>query len=154
MVNTSSIGTLETTKPTKTNSNLSFNALDKFKFLATMIHTMLHLKSVNKLRLLSSCGFFESNDLREFILTLKLPSELIINHVEALHGEINALMDSGEDVVLDISEVVKADTACLQLLCVVQKSLIDIGHQIVWQGASEPLKTTAECVGVNEFLKL
>ncbi|MCJ8269724.1 MAG: STAS domain-containing protein, partial [Psychrosphaera sp.] len=79
-------------------------------------------------------------------MTLKLPSELIINHVEALHGEINALMDSGEDVVLDISEVVKADTACLQLLCVVQKSLIDIGHQIVWQGASEPLKPTAECV--------
>ena len=154
MVNTSSIGTLETTKPTKTNSNLSLNALDKFKFLATMIHTMLHLKSVNKLRLLSSCGFFEPNTQREIILTLKLPTELIINHVEELHGQIYALMDSGEDVVLDISEVGKADTACLQLFCVVQKSLIGIGHQIAWQGTSEPLTTTAKCIGVNEFLKL
>ncbi len=140
--------------PTKTNLNLNLNALDKFKFLATMIHTMQHLESMNKLRLLSSCGFFDPNTLREIILTLKLPAELIINHVEELHGQINTIMDSGEDVVLDISEVAKADTACLQLLCVVQKNLIGIGHQIAWQGTSESLTTTAKCIGVNEYLKL
>lgn len=109
---------------------------------------------MNKLRILSSCGFFEPNTQREIILTLKLPTELIINHVEALQSQLNAIMDSGEDVVLDISDVAKADTACLQLFCVVQKSLIDIGHQIAWQGTSEPLKKTAKCIGVNEFLKL
>lgn len=92
--------------------------------------------------------------LREFILTLKLPAELIINHVEELQGQINTIMDSGEDVVLDISKVEKADTPCLQLLCVVQKSLISVGHQIAWKGTSEPLRTTAKCIGVNEFLKL
>jgi ABC-type transporter Mla MlaB component len=87
-------------------------------------------------------------------VTFKLPAQLIINNVETLHGQINSLMESGDDVVLDISEVEKADTACLQLLCVVQKSLIEIGHQIAWQGSSESLTTTAKIIGVSTFLRL
>ena len=87
-------------------------------------------------------------------MAFKLPTQLIINEVESLHNQFKALMASGDDVVLDISEVSKADTAGLQLLCVVQKSLLEIGHQIEWHGSSESLLSTAKTIGVNEFLRL
>jgi anti-anti-sigma regulatory factor len=84
----------------------------------------------------------------------KLPTQLIINHVEVLYHQITELLATGEDVVLDISEVEKADTAGLQLLCVVQKSLKKTDHKIAWQGQSEALSQTANLIGVNGFLKL
>jgi ABC-type transporter Mla MlaB component len=83
-----------------------------------------------------------------------LPAQLIINDVESLHQQLNEIMESGDDVVLDISDVQKVDTAGLQLLCVVQKSLTDIGHQISWQGKSDTLSMTARMVGVGDFLSL
>ena len=85
---------------------------------------------------------------------LKLPAQLIINHVESLYVQLSDLMDSGEDIVLDIDEVEKADTAGLQLLCVVQKNLIETGHKIAWRGRSDPLVDTAKLIGVAEFLDL
>jgi ABC-type transporter Mla MlaB component len=88
------------------------------------------------------------------ILAFILPTQLIINDVESLHQQLTELMASGDNVELDVSEVIKADTAGLQLLCVVQKSLIAIGQQIAWKGNSQPLKTTAKIVGVSDFLKL
>lgn len=84
----------------------------------------------------------------------KLPAQLIINHVEDIYHQLTELLQSGENVVLDISEIEKADTAGLQLLCVIQKSLIEIGQQIAWQGHSKPLLDTAKMVGVSGFLKL
>jgi hypothetical protein len=59
MFNTTLTSALQAIKPAKKNLNLYLNDLDKFKFLATMIDTMQHLKSSNKLMLLSSCGFFD-----------------------------------------------------------------------------------------------
>ncbi len=84
----------------------------------------------------------------------KLPEQLIINQAEELYAKLSQLMESGDEVKLDISDVGKADTACLQLLCVVQKSLSEIGHKIKWQGDSEALKSTANIVGVANFLQL
>lgn len=84
----------------------------------------------------------------------KLPKDLIINHVEDLYSQLRELMETGDDIVLDISQVEKTDTACLQLLCVMQKSLQEIGHQITWQGNSEALKSTARMIGVEDFLEL
>ena len=83
-----------------------------------------------------------------------LPAQLIINDVESLHQQLTEVMTSGDKVVLDISQVVKADTAGLQLLCVIQKSLIAIGHEISFEGTSEPLRTSARIIGVSDFLKL
>ena len=87
-------------------------------------------------------------------MTVKLPTQIIINHVEELQSQFNEIMDSGDEIVIDISDVEKADTACLQLLCVVQKSLNSIGQQITWRGTSEALVSTAKIIGVNEFLNL
>ena len=87
-------------------------------------------------------------------MTLKLPAQLIINHVEDIQAQFNDIMDSGDEVVIDISDVEKADTACLQLLCVVQKSLTGIGQTISWQGSSEALVLTAKLIGVKAVLNL
>lgn len=87
-------------------------------------------------------------------MTLKLPAQMIINHVEDIQAQFNDIMTSGDEVIVDISGVEKADTACLQLLCVVQKSLGELGHKISWQGTSEALTSTAKLIGVNEFLNL
>ena len=87
-------------------------------------------------------------------MILKLPAQMIINHVEDIQVQFNEIMNSGDEVVVDISDVEKADTACLQLLCVVQKSLNELGHKISWQGNSEALVSTANLIGVNEFLNL
>ena len=84
----------------------------------------------------------------------KLPAQLIINHVEDLYLQLTKLLNSGESVVLDISDVQKADTAGLQLLCVVQRNLNDIGNNIVWQGQSSALTDTAKIIGVDGFLQL
>ncbi len=84
----------------------------------------------------------------------KLPEQIIINHVEDLYHQLKVVLDSGEDVVLDISQVGKADTAGLQLLCVIQKSLTDTGQKISWQGQSKSLTDTAKMIGVYDFLKL
>lgn len=83
-----------------------------------------------------------------------LPEQMIINNVEQIFRDLDKLMKSGDEVIFDISKVAKADTACLQLLCVMQKSLNELGHQITWQGNSEALKATARTVGVLEFLQL
>lgn len=107
----------------------------------------------NKLRLVPP----KTGDLildRNSKVTLKLPKQLIINHVEDLYAQFNDLMESGDEVIIDISDVEKADTACLQLLCVVQKNLISVGHKISWQGRSEALTSNAKLIGVSEFLNL
>lgn len=87
-------------------------------------------------------------------MILKLPAQMIINHVEDIQAQFNDIMASGDEVVIDINDVEKVDTACLQLLCVVQKSLSGIGQSISWQGSSEALASTAKLIGVKEFLNL
>ena len=92
--------------------------------------------------------------IRELEVALKLPAQMIINHVEDIQIQFNELMDSGDQVVIDISDVEKADTACVQLLCVVQKSLTGVGQSISWQGSSDALVSTAKLIGVKKFLNL
>lgn len=86
----------------------------------------------------------------------KLPEQLIINHVEDLYSQLGKLVESGDEdaITLDVSDVMKADTAGLQLLCVVQKSLNETGHKITWYGKSEALNSTAKMLGVFECLQL
>ncbi|WP_462157026.1 STAS domain-containing protein [Pseudoalteromonas sp. GB56] len=85
---------------------------------------------------------------------LKLPNEMTISQVEALHTELQAQLQSDSNVCLDISEVTKADTACVQLLCALQKSLQLGDHAIVWEGASEALENACETLGVANYLAL
>lgn len=85
---------------------------------------------------------------------LKLPAELAISQVENLHQDLLNELSSNDDVCLDISEVSRADTASIQLLCALQKNLLLVDHKIIWIGHSEPLKNAISQLGLSEYLIL
>lgn len=83
---------------------------------------------------------------------LKLPADMSIHHVEGLYQQIS--QDSGEtsDVTVDISEVQRADTASVQLLCALQKHLHTLEHEIIWHGESEALAQAVSELGLTNYL--
>ncbi|MFY8326693.1 STAS domain-containing protein [Pseudoalteromonas sp. ZZD1] len=85
---------------------------------------------------------------------LKLPEELAITKVEFLHQDLLNELSTNDDVCLDISDVSRADTASIQLLCALQKHLLSVHHKIIWIGQSEPLKNAINQLGLNEYLIL
>jgi anti-anti-sigma regulatory factor len=82
----------------------------------------------------------------------KLPSELAINQVEDLHREVLHELEIEQDVCIDISDVVRADTASVQLLCALQKYLLRINHKIIWSGESKDFNAAVDELGLTEFL--
>ena len=85
---------------------------------------------------------------------LKLPSELAIMQVETLHQDLLQELNSNNDICLDVSEVVSADTASIQLLCALQKHLLPIHHKIVWVGSSDALQNAINQLGLSQYLTL
>ena len=85
---------------------------------------------------------------------MKLASKLHISEAEALSKSLIELLSSEQEICIDISEVSDADTASLQVLCSLQKSLSLTDSAITWQGESESLSNIANQIGIKEFLKL
>ena len=85
---------------------------------------------------------------------LKLPSELVITRVETLHQDLLQELNSNDDISLDISDVVSADTASIQLLCALQKHLLTIQHKIIWVGSSAALAHTINQLGLGHYLTI
>lgn len=85
---------------------------------------------------------------------LKLPSELVITQVETLHQDLLQELNSNDDISLDISDVVSADTASIQLLCALQKHLLTIQHKIIWVGNSGALAHTINQLGLGHYLTI
>ncbi|MDA8621685.1 STAS domain-containing protein [Psychrosphaera sp.] len=85
---------------------------------------------------------------------MKLASKLHISDAEALSKSLIELLSSEQEICIDISDVIDADTASLQVLCSLQKSLALTDSAIVWKGESEPLSNIAAQIGIKEFLKL
>ncbi len=85
---------------------------------------------------------------------LKLPSELAITQIDSLHMQLQNELDAHDDICLDISDVMRADTASVQLLCSLQKHLQLTGHEILWVGQSEALQEAVLNLGLKAFLPL
>lgn len=85
---------------------------------------------------------------------LKLTRELVIMQAETLHQDLLKELNSNNDICLDISDVMSADTASIQLLCALQKHLLIIKHKIIWVGASEALTHSIEQLGLSHYLIL
>lgn len=81
-----------------------------------------------------------------------LPEALTIQHLEPLEASLNKLVREDEPVVLDGSSVVKVDTAGIQLLCALQKSLQLTNKKIDWSGVSEALFVVASTLGTKDYL--
>lgn len=85
---------------------------------------------------------------------MKLKSKLHISDAETLAHELVACLESSEPIIIDISEVSDADTASMQILCALQKSLSLTDNQIEWSGASQSLADAAAQIGVKDFLNI
>ena len=83
-----------------------------------------------------------------------LPNELTISQVENLQAELLKQLQQGSDLCLDMSDVTRADTACIQLLCALQKALQLGDHSITWEGSSEALINACQSLGVANYLAL
>lgn len=85
---------------------------------------------------------------------LKLPSELTISHVEKFHQQVLQVLHAEHDVSIDVSDVTRVDTASIQVLCALQKHLLDINNGIRWHGESQALKNAVDELGLTELLAL
>ena len=83
---------------------------------------------------------------------MKLASKLHISEVENLTKELSALLDSSQQVEIDVSDVNEIDTASFQALCSLQKSLAVTDCSIRWVGNSKAFNEAADMLGVAEFL--
>ncbi|ALO43526.1 STAS domain-containing protein [Pseudoalteromonas phenolica] len=85
---------------------------------------------------------------------LKLPSELTISHVEEFHQQVLQVLHAEHDVSIDVSDVTRVDTASIQVLCALQKHLLDINNGIRWHGESQSLSKAVDELGLTELLAL
>ncbi|GAB3000970.1 STAS domain-containing protein [Psychrosphaera aestuarii] len=85
---------------------------------------------------------------------MKLASKLHISEAEQLSASLLNLLSTDQKICIDISEVNDADTASIQVLCALQKSLSATNNAISWQGKSSVLSNIAQQLGVKEFLNL
>jgi ABC-type transporter Mla MlaB component len=85
---------------------------------------------------------------------LKLSPELTISQVEELHQQLSHELHVERDVSIDISEVTRADTASIQLLCALQKHLLNSHHKIIWHGQSTAFNNAVDELGLIAFLAL
>lgn len=85
---------------------------------------------------------------------MKLSSKLHISGAEKLAQELLSLVEQSQPVEIEITDVESVDTASLQVLCALQKSLAATDSEIVWQGTNAPLLQAAQRAGVAKYLGL
>lgn len=85
---------------------------------------------------------------------MKLAAKLHISEIQQLIIELTTLLESTSQLEVDISEVESVDTASIQALCSLQKSLALTDNQIHWLGDSKAFTKAADTLGVSEFLCL
>jgi anti-anti-sigma regulatory factor len=85
---------------------------------------------------------------------IELDARLTIVQAADLHRLLMARLAGGEPLVIDGTRVEEIDTAILQLLTSLWRTAQDRGIACTWHGASEPLRYTADLIGVAGVLSL
>ena len=83
-----------------------------------------------------------------------LPADCRIAAQAALKAELLGALEQGAIVMLDGSQVERADTAALQLLVLFRRELQARGGTLDWRGASEALNEAAGLLGLARILEL
>lgn len=83
-----------------------------------------------------------------------LDSVLVINNAQTIHGQLNALVDAGKNVVIDASAVEMADTCVLQLLTAFVMKLQAEDLKATWLDPSSELLSRAKMLDLSEKLGL
>jgi len=76
-------------------------------------------------------------------------SELTIKNIASFKQCIDESLAQEMEIRLDSSDLQKIDTAGLQLLFCLQKSLRKSGHQIDWVSKSEVVESASKIIGIE-----
>lgn len=85
---------------------------------------------------------------------IKCPDSLTIAAVADFQGELKTALETQNEIILSGSDVDVADTAGLQLLCAFFMDATAHDINIRWDNASQPLRDSAEQIGVCEIIHL
>lgn len=87
-------------------------------------------------------------------ITIHCGERLSIEQVEALLPQLEESLHASGGVILDGADVQYCDTAGLQLLLSLQKTLSQTGHAVQWSNTSDVLLETAGYLGLRAALHL
>jgi len=79
----------------------------------------------------------------------KISGEWNIANAEELRDQLSALVESGGDLVLDLSAVASCDTAALQLLYSLRRTAAERGLRLRFQDLPPAILDTAQALGLN-----
>ena len=85
---------------------------------------------------------------------INLEGVVNIAKVEALHHEMESLLEHASPTTINASEVSRADTAALQLIASFFKSMSAAGAAVSWGDVSEELSAAAKLAGLDQVLEL
>jgi anti-anti-sigma regulatory factor len=87
---------------------------------------------------------------------LELPENLTVTHVQALHERLEALVDDkqNDSIIAHAANVVRIDTAGLQLLLVARNAAKERQISWVWDQPSEVLISGARLLGMHSKLEI
>ncbi len=87
-------------------------------------------------------------------LKIELEASITISKAEDLLKEFRDVFILGQSITINASKVDKIDTACLQLIVSLKKSLTADQHDLIIEDASANFKHAADEVALTEFLQL
>ncbi len=87
-------------------------------------------------------------------LKIELEANNSIAKAEDLLKEFRDVFILGQSITINASKVDKIDTACLQLIVSLKKSLAADQHDLIIEDASANFKHAADAVALTEFLQL
>lgn len=88
------------------------------------------------------------------VVTVDLPENLTIANAEALYSELEAYTSGTQDIILNASEVARADTAGLQLIYVFLTTLKQHQATVSWSAPTSALIEASEHLGLKDHLGL
>ncbi|MFQ5645058.1 MAG: STAS domain-containing protein [Thiogranum sp.] len=85
---------------------------------------------------------------------LRFPEELTIARCGEFHQKFVSRIEQGGDIALDGSAVTRIDTAFIQLLYLVQRTLAEAGCSLQWKASSPAISGSVRLLGMNRQLAL
>lgn len=85
---------------------------------------------------------------------LQLQEELTIADCDDYYQQLVSRIEQGGDIILDGSAVTRIDTAFIQLLYLVQRTLMETDSSLQWQAISPAIDNSVRLLGLSEQLAL
>jgi anti-anti-sigma regulatory factor len=85
---------------------------------------------------------------------LLFPEELTIASAGEFYQQFISRLEQGGDIAVDGGAVTRIDTAFIQLLYMVQRSLAETGSRLLWKACSPAIVSSVELLGMQEHLEL